>query len=91
MGTSTFSEYTVLHEESIAVIDKAAPLDVVCLLGCGVATGLGAVLNTAKVWALRASLQAHMLGTVNVAEAADHSCVCSSLIACGSISCKALS
>jgi len=49
MGTSTFSEYTVLHEESVAVISKEAPLDKVCLLGCGVSTGLGAVENTADV------------------------------------------
>ena len=41
--------YTVLHEESVAVIDKSAPLDKVCLLGCGVATGLGAVWNTADM------------------------------------------
>ena len=49
MGTSTFSEYTVVHEVSLAKIDKNAPLDKACLLGCGVSTGLGAVLNTAKV------------------------------------------
>jgi len=49
MGTSTFSEYTVVPEVSLAVIDKAAPLEKVCLLGCGVTTGIGAVLNTAKV------------------------------------------
>lgn len=49
MGTSTFSEYTVVHEVSVAKINKKAALDVVCLLGCGVTTGLGAVLNTAKV------------------------------------------
>ena len=49
MGTSTFAEYTVVHEESVAKIDEKAPLEVVCLLGCGVTTGLGAVLNTAKV------------------------------------------
>jgi S-(hydroxymethyl)glutathione dehydrogenase/alcohol dehydrogenase len=49
MGTSTFSEYTVVHEESVAKIDEKAPLEVVCLLGCGVTTGIGAVLNTAKV------------------------------------------
>lgn len=48
MGTSTFSEYTVVHEVSVAKIDKKAPLDKACLLGCGVSTGLGAVLNTAK-------------------------------------------
>ena len=49
MGTSTFSEYTVLPEISVAKISKAAPLDKVCLLGCGITTGIGAVLNTAKV------------------------------------------
>ena len=49
MGTSTFSEYTVAAEVSLAKIDKQAPLDKVCLLGCGVTTGIGAVLNTAKV------------------------------------------
>jgi S-(hydroxymethyl)glutathione dehydrogenase/alcohol dehydrogenase len=49
MGTSTFSEYTVLPEIAVAKINKAAPLDKVCLLGCGVTTGIGAVLNTAKV------------------------------------------
>jgi S-(hydroxymethyl)glutathione dehydrogenase/alcohol dehydrogenase len=49
MGTSTFSEYTVLPEISVAKISKAAPLEKVCLLGCGVTTGIGAVRNTAKV------------------------------------------
>lgn len=49
MGCSTFSEYTVLPEISLAKIPKDAPLDKVCLLGCGVTTGIGAVLNTAKV------------------------------------------
>jgi S-(hydroxymethyl)glutathione dehydrogenase/alcohol dehydrogenase len=49
MGTSTFSEYTVLPEISLAKINKAAPLDKVCLLGCGITTGIGAVLNTARV------------------------------------------
>lgn len=49
MGTSSFAEYTVLPEISLAKINKAAPLDKVCLLGCGVTTGIGAVLNTAKV------------------------------------------
>jgi S-(hydroxymethyl)glutathione dehydrogenase/alcohol dehydrogenase len=49
MGTSTFSEYTVLPEISVAKISKEAPLDKVCLLGCGITTGIGAVLNTAKV------------------------------------------
>jgi len=49
MGTSTFAEYTVLPEISLAKISKDAPLDKVCLLGCGVTTGIGAVMNTAKV------------------------------------------
>ena len=49
MGTSTFSEYTVLPEISVAKITKTAPLEKVCLLGCGITTGLGAVWNTAKV------------------------------------------
>ena len=49
MGTSTFSEYSVVAEVSLAKISKEAPLDKVCLLGCGVTTGIGAVLNTAKV------------------------------------------
>ena len=48
MGTSTFSEYTVLPEIAVAKINKTAPLDKVCLLGCGITTGIGAVLNTAK-------------------------------------------
>jgi S-(hydroxymethyl)glutathione dehydrogenase/alcohol dehydrogenase len=49
MGTSTFSEYTVVPEISLAKIDPQAPLEKVCLLGCGVTTGIGAVHNTAKV------------------------------------------
>lgn len=49
MGTSTFSEYTVVPEISLAKISKLAPLEKVCLLGCGVTTGMGAVANTAKV------------------------------------------
>jgi S-(hydroxymethyl)glutathione dehydrogenase/alcohol dehydrogenase len=49
MGTSTFSEYTVLHAVSVAKISPEAPLETMCLLGCGVATGWGAVFNTAKV------------------------------------------
>lgn len=49
MGTSTFSEYTVVPEIALAKINKKAPLDKVCLLGCGITTGIGAVLNTAKV------------------------------------------
>lgn len=49
MGTSTFSEYTVLPEISLAKVNPEAPLEEVCLLGCGVTTGMGAVMNTAKV------------------------------------------
>ncbi|MGK0544197.1 S-(hydroxymethyl)glutathione dehydrogenase/class III alcohol dehydrogenase [Halomonas cupida] len=49
MGTSTFSEYTVVPEVSLAKVSQEAPLDKICLLGCGVTTGIGAVLNTAKV------------------------------------------
>lgn len=51
MGTSTFSQYTVLPEIAVAKINKNAPLEKVCLLGCGISTGIGAVLNTAKVTA----------------------------------------
>jgi S-(hydroxymethyl)glutathione dehydrogenase/alcohol dehydrogenase len=49
MGTSTFAECTVVPEIALAKIRPDAPLDKVCLLGCGVTTGIGAVLNTAKV------------------------------------------
>lgn len=51
MGTSTFSEYSVVNEISLAKINPKAPLEKVCLLGCGITTGIGAVLNTAKVTA----------------------------------------
>ena len=49
MGTSTFSEYTVLPEIAVAKVNQSAPLEKVCLLGCGITTGIGAVLNTARV------------------------------------------
>jgi S-(hydroxymethyl)glutathione dehydrogenase/alcohol dehydrogenase len=49
MGSSTFAERTVTAEISLARVRKDAPLDKVCLLGCGVTTGIGAVLNTAQV------------------------------------------
>jgi S-(hydroxymethyl)glutathione dehydrogenase/alcohol dehydrogenase len=49
MGCSTFSNYTVLPEIALAKIRKDAPLDKVCYIGCGVTTGIGAVINTAKV------------------------------------------
>jgi S-(hydroxymethyl)glutathione dehydrogenase/alcohol dehydrogenase len=51
MGTSTFSNYTVLPEIALAKIRKDAPFDKVCYIGCGVTTGVGAVINTAKVQA----------------------------------------
>ncbi len=49
MGTSTFSNYTVLPEIALARIREDAPFDKVCYIGCGVTTGIGAVMNTAKV------------------------------------------
>ncbi len=49
MGTSTFSNYTVVPEIALAKIRKDAPFDKVCYIGCGVSTGIGAVINTAKV------------------------------------------
>uniref|UniRef100_A0ABM5GK01 alcohol dehydrogenase n=1 Tax=Pogona vitticeps TaxID=103695 RepID=A0ABM5GK01_9SAUR len=48
-GTSTFSEYTVVHEDSVAKIDASAPAEKVCLIGCGFSTGYGAAINSAKV------------------------------------------
>jgi S-(hydroxymethyl)glutathione dehydrogenase/alcohol dehydrogenase len=49
MGTSTFSNYTVLPEIAVAKIREDAPFEKVCYIGCGVTTGIGAVVNTAKV------------------------------------------
>ncbi len=49
MGTSTFSNFTVLPEIAVARIREDAPFDKVCYIGCGVTTGIGAVINTAKV------------------------------------------
>ena len=49
MGTSTFANYTVLPEIAVARIREDAPFDKVCYIGCGVTTGIGAVINTAKV------------------------------------------
>lgn len=49
MGTSTFSEYTVVNDINLAKINDKAPLNKVCLLGCGIPTGYGAAINTAKV------------------------------------------
>ncbi|XP_052769894.1 alcohol dehydrogenase class-3-like isoform X1 [Mya arenaria] len=49
MGCSSFSEYTVVADISVCKVNPAAPLEKVCLLGCGISTGYGAALNTAKV------------------------------------------
>jgi len=49
MGTSTFAEYTVMPEIALAKIDSEAPLDRACLFACGLSTGLGAAMNTARV------------------------------------------
>jgi S-(hydroxymethyl)glutathione dehydrogenase/alcohol dehydrogenase len=49
MGTSTFANYTVVPEIAVAKIREDAPFDKVCYIGCGVTTGIGAVINTAKV------------------------------------------
>ncbi|MDQ2969468.1 MAG: zinc-binding dehydrogenase, partial [Actinomycetota bacterium] len=49
MGTSTFAEYTVMPEIALAKIDPDAPLDRACLFACGLSTGIGAAMNTAKV------------------------------------------
>ncbi|WJX34080.1 alcohol dehydrogenase [Trifolium repens] len=48
VGTSTFSEYTVVHAGCVAKINPEAPLDKVCILSCGICTGLGATVNVAK-------------------------------------------
>lgn len=70
MGTSTFSEYTVVADISVCKVADNAPLEKVCLLGCGISTGYGAVLNTAKaepgsttaVWGLGAVGLAAVMG-----------------------------
>lgn len=49
MGTSTFSQFTVLPEIAVAQVRKDAPFDKICYIGCGVTTGIGAVIHTAKV------------------------------------------
>jgi S-(hydroxymethyl)glutathione dehydrogenase/alcohol dehydrogenase len=49
MGTSTFAEYAVVPEIALAKVRSDSPLDTICLLGCGITTGVGAVFNTAKV------------------------------------------
>ena len=49
MGTSSFSQYTVVSQYSLVAVDAKAPMDRTCLLGCGVTTGYGAAVYTAKV------------------------------------------
>jgi len=66
MGTSTFSEFTVLHEVSVAKVNKQAPLEKICLLGCGISTGWGAVYNTCEV-EKGASVAVFGLGAVGLA------------------------
>lgn len=72
MGCSTFSQYTVVAGVSVCSVNEKAPQDKVCLLGCGISTGYGAVLNTAKaepgstiaVWGLGAVGLAVVMGAV---------------------------
>jgi len=66
MGCSTMSEYTVLADISCAKIDKDAPLEKMCLFGCGVSTGLGAVWNTCKV-EVNSTVAVFGLGAVGLA------------------------
>lgn len=68
LGTSTFSQYSVVHSGCLAKIDPLAPLDKVCILSCGVSTGLGAVLNVAKP-KKGASVAVFGLGAVGLAAA----------------------
>ncbi|XP_055535257.1 alcohol dehydrogenase class-3 [Wyeomyia smithii] len=68
MGTSTFAEYTVVAAISLCKINEIAPLNKVCLLGCGIPTGYGAALNTAKV-EKGSSCAIWGLGTVGLAVA----------------------
>src|ERR1700712_4197818 len=50
MGCSTFANFTVVPEIALAKVREDAPFDKICYIGCGVTTGIGAVINTAKVW-----------------------------------------
>ncbi|GFY40612.1 alcohol dehydrogenase class-3 [Trichonephila inaurata madagascariensis] len=68
MGTSTFSEYTVVAEISVVKVDSKAQLNKVCLLGCGIPTGYGAALNTANVEP-KTNVAIWGLGTVGLAVA----------------------
>ncbi|KAJ7566023.1 hypothetical protein O6H91_02G085400 [Diphasiastrum complanatum] len=67
-GTSTFSEYTIIEHGRLVKVDPLAPLDKICLLSCGVSTGLGAAWNTAKVEA-GSTVAIFGLGTVGLAVA----------------------
>ncbi|KAK6131997.1 hypothetical protein DH2020_034260 [Rehmannia glutinosa] len=67
VGTSTFSEYTVVHAGCVAKINPLAPLDKVCVLSCGISTGLGATLNVAKP-KKGSSVAIFGLGTIGLAE-----------------------
>ncbi|KAH7671037.1 Alcohol dehydrogenase protein [Dioscorea alata] len=67
-GTSTYSEYTVVHVGCVAKINPSAPLDKVCILGCSIASGLGAALNVAKP-ARGSSVAVFGLGAVGLAAA----------------------
>ena len=66
MGCSTFAEYTVVPEIALAKIDAAADLTTVCMLGCGVTTGVGAVRNTTAVEP-GASVAVFGLGAIGIA------------------------
>jgi S-(hydroxymethyl)glutathione dehydrogenase/alcohol dehydrogenase len=66
MGTSTFAEYTVLPEIAVARVAREAPLEKICLFGCSLTTGIGAVLNTARV-AAGSSVAVFGLGAVGLA------------------------
>ncbi|XP_028783444.1 alcohol dehydrogenase 1-like [Neltuma alba] len=68
LGTSTFSEYTVVHSGCLAKINPLAPMDKVCVLSCGISTGLGATLNVAKP-KKGSSVAVFGLGTVGLAAA----------------------
>ncbi|MFT7806395.1 alcohol dehydrogenase 1-like [Arapaima gigas] len=67
IGMSTFSEYTVVDDISVVKISDAAPLNRVCLLGCGISTGYGAAINTAKVVRPGSTCAVFGLGAVGLA------------------------
>ncbi len=73
MGCSTFANFTVLPEIALAKVREDAPFDKICYIGCGVTTGIGAVINTAKVWP-GANVAVFGLGGIglNVIQGAQH-------------------